>query len=93
MSRATKRRTDAQIDKMVAAYISEASRWGWRRVNTPVGQRDRFVVYRINESDARTQETVVKLTARECRDSKEAELYLNSFCSRAGMRAALAVIA
>lgn len=89
MSRATKQRTDNQIDKMVAAYIAEASRWGWRRINKPFGQRDRFVLYWIDEAG---HESIIKLTARECRDSKEAEMWLNTYCSRAGMRAALTTI-
>lgn len=78
---------------MGALFWTEYDRWCERRIRTPAGKPDRWELVRNtspnNDIIDESYQEIITLTARECRDSIDAEAWKNTFANRAAMRAAL----
>lgn len=85
--------TDSLLDRCEAAYRAEHDRWCWRRKPNNSGfqlVRDTSPKGDIN---AEEYQDITNLTKRECRDSDDAESWLNTYRGRASIAAVLGVLA
>lgn len=74
--------TDALLDKCGAAYREEFDRWSWRRKPENSG-------FELVRARGDALDEITNLTKRECKDSHDAESWLNTYRGRAAMRVVL----